>query len=486
MPRPDYGVHFRTHFPTGTGTVILMEIPVNVESAAAEVVEMASHAFGHGARGVWLSTQSIGDVEDRKAATTEMTTTFAACTRGVFQKYPRRWIGVCARHLSATEQVKWMVKHFPACSGLWIEDLAIEIPKQRHIGSLDYARAKQVWQLVTTYRALGKWDGTLFATIHPKQLKTTFSLDKVIKASVTSKMEEEPHAPLSDSDRQKLSMQGLLRLADSATGVIDAVIIPAQENPDAVAEDKGTQQSAGKSAQQVTPTVELLAAMQGARPALTVSCPAEALVSRELFHVSELPNVAGHVDAILLTHEDGRLEVGQYLKRCLALSRWITPKADIMDVFSPESLEAGIRKEEMERAAASSDSTETTAAPSPPEADEHAPDPFIPDLGSEREAVPKAAVSSENASPLRKQLEGLLGRQLRVTLSDGRLIYGKLLCTDRDRNLVLGDSDEYNKCSGTEIGDGDAASSGYEFRRRIGLVMVPGAHIVSCATLAIS
>lgn len=59
-----------------------------------------------------------------------------------------------------------------------------------HVGTLDYGRAKDVWQLITTNRALGKWDGTFFATIQPKQLKTTFSLDNVIKASVTSKLKE--------------------------------------------------------------------------------------------------------------------------------------------------------------------------------------------------------------------------------------------------------------------------------------------------------
>ena len=143
MTRPDYGVHFRTHFPAGTGIVILMEIPISPESAVADVVEMASIAFKHGARGVWLSTQAIGnDVTDAKEAAAEITKTFTACARGVFRKYGGRWVGLRPRHLPAADQVKFMVKNFPICSGLWVDNLAVEIPNQRHIGDSDVGSAR--------------------------------------------------------------------------------------------------------------------------------------------------------------------------------------------------------------------------------------------------------------------------------------------------------------------------------------------------------
>ena len=40
-------------------------------------------------------------------------------------------------------------------------------------------------------------------------------------------------------------------------------------------------------------------------------------------------------------------------------------------------------------------------------------------------------------------LEEYLHTTLRVTLSDKRVIYGRLICTDRDLNLVLCESEEH-------------------------------------------
>ena len=43
----------------------------------------------------------------------------------------------------------------------------------------------------------------------------------------------------------------------------------------------------------------------------------------------------------------------------------------------------------------------------------------------------------------RDLLSGYLNRRMRVFLSDGRVIIGNFLCTDRDSNLVLGNCGEY-------------------------------------------
>ncbi len=43
----------------------------------------------------------------------------------------------------------------------------------------------------------------------------------------------------------------------------------------------------------------------------------------------------------------------------------------------------------------------------------------------------------------RDLLSGYLNRRMRVFLSDGRVIIGNFLCTDRDSNLVLGNCEEY-------------------------------------------
>ena len=40
-------------------------------------------------------------------------------------------------------------------------------------------------------------------------------------------------------------------------------------------------------------------------------------------------------------------------------------------------------------------------------------------------------------------LNGYLNERLRVTISDGRVIDGRLICTDRDCNLVLSNCEEF-------------------------------------------
>lgn len=40
-------------------------------------------------------------------------------------------------------------------------------------------------------------------------------------------------------------------------------------------------------------------------------------------------------------------------------------------------------------------------------------------------------------------LRGYLNRRLRILLSDGRVVDGNFLCTDRDCNIVIGDCEEF-------------------------------------------
>jgi small nuclear ribonucleoprotein (snRNP)-like protein len=74
-------------------------------------------------------------------------------------------------------------------------------------------------------------------------------------------------------------------------------------------------------------------------------------------------------------------------------------------------------------------------------------------------------------------LEQLLSQTVRVEISDGRVIYGRLMCTDRDLNLVLGHAEEH----GPAPGIAGEVSPTLVCRRQIGVVMIPGKHIVSCA-----
>lgn len=67
-------------------------------------------------------------------------------------------------------------------------------------------------------------------------------------------------------------------------------------------------------------------------------------------------------------------------------------------------------------------------------------------------------------TPGRTKLHSWLDKQLRIEMTDGRILVGEFLCTDRSGNVILGLCYEYT----------DTESEG----RMLGSVMVPGKHIV--------
>ncbi|XP_028157879.1 N-alpha-acetyltransferase 38-B, NatC auxiliary subunit [Ostrinia furnacalis] len=67
------------------------------------------------------------------------------------------------------------------------------------------------------------------------------------------------------------------------------------------------------------------------------------------------------------------------------------------------------------------------------------------------------------------KLRKWLNMNFRIEMTDGRVLIGVFLCTDRDANVILGACSEYLKGN-----EGEA-----EEPRVLGLVMVPGRHIVS-------
>lgn len=72
-------------------------------------------------------------------------------------------------------------------------------------------------------------------------------------------------------------------------------------------------------------------------------------------------------------------------------------------------------------------------------------------------------------SPGALKLRRWLNKTLRIEMSDGRVLIGVFLCTDRDANVILGSCSEY--LSVEEIPTSEP--------RVLGLVMIPGKHIVS-------
>ncbi|RNA25420.1 N-alpha-acetyltransferase auxiliary subunit-like [Brachionus plicatilis] len=71
-------------------------------------------------------------------------------------------------------------------------------------------------------------------------------------------------------------------------------------------------------------------------------------------------------------------------------------------------------------------------------------------------------------------LKSLLNKSMKVKITDGRVLIGIFLCTDRDSNIVLGSCKEYTSQSAIESGSIEP--------RSIGLSMIPGQHIVQLFT----
>ncbi|XP_063720289.1 N-alpha-acetyltransferase 38-A, NatC auxiliary subunit-like [Symsagittifera roscoffensis] len=62
-------------------------------------------------------------------------------------------------------------------------------------------------------------------------------------------------------------------------------------------------------------------------------------------------------------------------------------------------------------------------------------------------------------------IRSCLNKQFAVTITDGRVVVGDFVCTDRDANIILGGTQEYVP------GKPESES------RQVGLVIVPGKHI---------
>ncbi|XP_024085637.1 N-alpha-acetyltransferase 38, NatC auxiliary subunit-like [Cimex lectularius] len=67
-------------------------------------------------------------------------------------------------------------------------------------------------------------------------------------------------------------------------------------------------------------------------------------------------------------------------------------------------------------------------------------------------------------------LKSWLNKIMKIVMTDGRVLVGTFLCTDRDANVILGACTEYVNFE---------VRGPFEESRVLGLVMVPGRHIVS-------
>ncbi|ESO90454.1 hypothetical protein LOTGIDRAFT_123274, partial [Lottia gigantea] len=70
----------------------------------------------------------------------------------------------------------------------------------------------------------------------------------------------------------------------------------------------------------------------------------------------------------------------------------------------------------------------------------------------------------------KQKLQRWLNKRMKICMTDGRTLIGIFLCTDRDKNVILGSCEEYLK---------PPESEEKEEPRILGLAMIPGHHIVN-------
>ncbi|XP_054262287.1 N-alpha-acetyltransferase 38-B, NatC auxiliary subunit-like isoform X1 [Macrosteles quadrilineatus] len=70
----------------------------------------------------------------------------------------------------------------------------------------------------------------------------------------------------------------------------------------------------------------------------------------------------------------------------------------------------------------------------------------------------------------KQKLQSWINKHMKIEMTDGRILIGMFLCTDRDGNVILGSCSEYLNPEVCGFSDEP---------RLLGLVMVPGRHIVN-------
>ncbi|KAG5927916.1 hypothetical protein E4U42_001558 [Claviceps africana] len=78
----------------------------------------------------------------------------------------------------------------------------------------------------------------------------------------------------------------------------------------------------------------------------------------------------------------------------------------------------------------------------------------------------------------KEYLSSLLNKNLRISTTDGRLFRGLFRCTDPDQNIVLANTYEYRRPSVAEALPAAAECPDGMASRYLGLVVVPGQHVV--------
>lgn len=94
--------------------------------------------------------------------------------------------------------------------------------------------------------------------------------------------------------------------------------------------------------------------------------------------------------------------------------------------------------------------------------------------------VPEPPVLDAKERANKRRVEALLEKTLRFELADGRIVTGTFLCLDRLKNFIIQDTEERRKVS---VLQKDGSEVVEDATRSLGLVMVPGKHLVKVEVL---
>lgn len=83
-------------------------------------------------------------------------------------------------------------------------------------------------------------------------------------------------------------------------------------------------------------------------------------------------------------------------------------------------------------------------------------------------------LTTDLLQPQTKRIAKWINERLRIELTDGRIITGRFICTDNVPNLILAESEEFWK----EREEKEAEGEDVLIKRNIGMVTIPGRHIV--------
>ena len=78
------------------------------------------------------------------------------------------------------------------------------------------------------------------------------------------------------------------------------------------------------------------------------------------------------------------------------------------------------------------------------------------------------SIQPSTESPAIARLRLLIGRTLRIQISDSRLFLGTFACTDRERNVILTNTEEFRL---------DALAAATSQGRYVGMVMIPWKYV---------